>query len=61
MTKRSYIVKMNVEEILNATRGQLFIGDLKEDCENFCTDTRKIIENDVYVGLTGEIFDGTEY
>ena len=34
MTKRSYIVKMNVEEILNATRGKLLIGDLKENCEN---------------------------
>lgn len=61
MTKRSYIVKMNVEEILNATRGKLLIGDLKEDCENFCTDTRKILENDVYVGLKGENFDGNEY
>ena len=61
MTKRSYIVKMNVEEILNATRGNLLIGDLKEDCENFCTDTRKILENDVYVGLKGENFNGNEY
>ncbi len=61
MTKRSYIIKMNVEEILNATRGKLLIGDLKEDCENFCTDTRKILENDVYVGLKGENFDGNEY
>lgn len=61
MTKRSYIVKMNVEEILNATRGKLLIGDLKENCENFCTDTRKILENDVYVGLKGENFDGNEY
>lgn len=61
MTKRSYIVKMNVEEILNATRGKLLIGDLKEDCENFCTDTRKILENDVYVGLKGENFNGNEY
>ena len=61
MTRRSYIVKMNVEEILNATRGKLLIGDLKEDCENFCTDTRKILENDVYVGLKGENFDGNEY
>jgi UDP-N-acetylmuramoyl-tripeptide--D-alanyl-D-alanine ligase len=52
---------MNVEEILNATRGKLLIGDLKEDCENFCTDTRKILENDVYVGLKGENFNGNEY
>ncbi|MFR1777977.1 MAG: UDP-N-acetylmuramoyl-tripeptide--D-alanyl-D-alanine ligase [Clostridia bacterium] len=61
MTRRSYIVKMNVEEILNATRGKLLIGNLKENCENFCTDTRKILENDVYVGLKGENFNGNEY
>lgn len=61
MTRRSYIVKMNVEEILNATRGRLLIGNLKENCENFCTDTRKILENDVYVGLKGENFNGNEY
>ncbi len=61
MTTRSYIVKMNVEDILNATKGNLLIGNLKENCENFCTDTRKIQKDDVYIGIKGEKFDGNEY
>lgn len=61
MTTRSYIVKMKVEDILNATKGNLLIGNLKENCENFCTDTRKIQKDDVYIGIKGEKFDGNEY
>ena len=52
---------MKVEDIIKATNGKLVIGDLKRECENFCTDTRKIQEGDVYVGLKGEKFNGNEY
>ena len=52
---------MNVEDIIKATNGKLLIGNLEEDCENFCTDTRKIQKGDVYVGLKGEKFNGNEY
>lgn len=52
---------MKVEDILNATKGNLLIGNLKENCENFCTDTRKIQKDDVYIGIKGEKFDGNEY
>lgn len=52
---------MNVEDIIKATNGRLLVGDPQEDCENFCTDTRKIQKGDVYVGLKGEKFNGNEY
>ena len=45
MTRRSYIVKMNVEEILNATRGKLLIGNLKENCENISAVLRHLCED----------------
>ena len=52
---------MKVEDIIKATNGKLLIGNLQEDCENFCTDTRKIQDGDIYVGLKGEKFNGNEY
>ena len=52
---------MNVEDILDVTKGKLIIGNIEEKCENFCTDTRKIQANDVYIGLKGENFNGNEY
>ena len=52
---------MKVEDIIKATNGRLLVGDPQEDCENFCTDTRKIQKGDVYVGLKGEKFNGNEY
>lgn len=52
---------MNVEDIIKATNGRLLVGDPQEDCENFCTDTRKIQKGDIYVGLKGEKFNGNEY
>ena len=52
---------MKVEDIIKATNGKLLIGNLQEDCENFCTDTRKIQKGDIYVGLKGEKFNGNEY
>ena len=52
---------MKVEDIVKATNGKLLVGKLQENCENFCTDTRKIQKGDVYVGLKGEKFNGKEY
>ena len=52
---------MKVRDILKVTKGKLIIGNLEEECENFCTDTRKIQKDDIYVGIKGEKFDGNEY
>ena len=52
---------MKGEDIVKAPNGKLLVGKLQENCENFCTDTRKIQKGDVYVGLKGEKFNGNEY
>ena len=52
---------MKVKDILKVTKGKLIIGNLEEECENFCTDTRKTQKDDIYVGIKGEKFDGNEY
>ena len=52
---------MKIEEILNVTKGKLIIGDLKTEIENFSKDTRTIQENDLYIGIKGEKFDGSDF
>lgn len=47
-----------VKDILEVTNGELIIGKLDTKCEVFSKDTRKINENDVYIGFKGEKFDG---
>ena len=50
-----------VEDIIRECNGELIIGDCKKECINFCKDTRIIKENDVYVGIKGENFDGNKF
>ena len=50
-----------VEDIIRECDGKLIIGDLKKECVNFCKDTRVIKENDVYIGIKGENFDGNKF
>lgn len=50
-----------VEDIIRECNGELIIGDYKKECINFCKDTRIIKENDVYVGIKGENFDGNKF
>lgn len=53
--------KIYVEDIIRECNGKLIIGDSKKECINFCKDTRVIKENDVYVGIKGENFDGNKF
>lgn len=53
--------KIYVEDIIRECNGELVIGNLKEECINFCKDTRIIKENDVYVAIRGEQFDGNTF
>lgn len=48
-----------VKDILKITNGKLLCGDENIVCENFSKDTRTIQENDIYVGIKGENFDGS--
>ena len=50
-----------VEDIIRECNGKLIIGDSKKECINFCKDTRIIKENDVYIGIKGENFDGNKF
>lgn len=50
-----------VKDILRETKGELIVGDEDLVCRKFSKDTRKIQENDVYVGIKGETFDGSKF
>lgn len=52
---------MKVKDILNITNGQLIIGNQELECENFSKDTRTIQKGDIYIGIKGEKFDGSEF
>ena len=53
--------RIYVEDIVRECNGELIIGDSKKECIDFCKDTRLIKENDVYVGIKGENFDGNKF
>ncbi len=47
-----------IKDILKITKGKLIIGNENEICTKFSKDTRQIKENDTYIGIKGETFDG---
>lgn len=50
-----------VENILQVTGGMLAYGDQNTVCENFCKNTKEITNDDVYIGIKGEKFDGSKF
>lgn len=52
---------MKVKEILDITKGQLIIGNENLECESFSKDTRTIQKGDIYIGIKGEKFDGSQF
>ena len=52
---------ITVKDIIKQCNGTLIIGDEKTECTDFSTDTRKIKKGDVYIGLKGEKFNGSEF
>jgi len=52
---------MIVKDILKITKGQLIIGNENLECENFSKDTRTIQKGDIYIGIKGETFDGSQF
>jgi len=52
-------MKITVKDILNNCNAKLVCGSEDFVCENFSKDTREIKENDVYVGIKGDNFDGS--
>ena len=52
---------IKVSDILKITKGKLIIGNEDLICENFSKDTRTINKGDIYIGIKGEQFDGSEF
>ena len=52
---------IQVKDIVRECNGSLVFGNENIECINFSTDTRKIENGDVYVGLKGEKFDGSKF
>ena len=52
---------MKVRDIIQITKGQLIIGNEILECENFSKDTRTIKKGDIYIGIKGEKFDGSQF
>ncbi len=50
--------QLNVQLLINEFNAKIIYGNESETLENFSKDTREIKENDVYVGIKGENFDG---
>lgn len=51
--------ELTVQDIVKITNGRLIIGSKEEICENFSIDTRKIEEDDTFIGIKGEKADGS--
>lgn len=50
---------MRVKNLLDVINGEMLIGNLNQECENFSKDTRVINKDDIYIGLKGEKYDGS--
>ena len=49
---------IKIKDIIKVCNGELICGNEEDICIDFSKDTRTIQENDVYVGIKGENFDG---
>ena len=52
---------MKIKEILNVTKGKMLFGNEELEVENFSKDTRTIQKGDIYIGIKGEKFDGSNF
>ena len=52
---------IKVNDILKITNGELITGDKELICEKFSKDTRTIEKDDIYIGIKGEIYDGSQF
>ena len=53
--------ELYVKDIINLCNGKLLNGDLELKLGDFCNDTRKLKNGEVYVGIRGEVFDGNDF
>ena len=50
-----------VKDIVRICNGKLVCGNEKEICENFSRDSRQINNGDIYLGIKGERFNGSNF
>lgn len=50
-----------VKDILRECNGKLMCGNEDEVCENFSKDSRQINKDDIYLGIKGEKFNGSDF
>ena len=54
-------MNLKIKDIIKCTKGNLLIGNLDNECENFSKDTRDIQNGDTYIGIKGQNFDGSTF
>lgn len=50
-----------VKDIIRICKGKLLCGNEEEICENFSRDSREINKGDIYLGIKGERFNGSNF
>lgn len=53
------MINIYVKDLIEKCNGTLIIGREDEILDNFSKDTRDLLENDIYVGIKGEKFEGS--
>ncbi|MCT4594382.1 MAG: UDP-N-acetylmuramoyl-tripeptide--D-alanyl-D-alanine ligase [Anaeromicrobium sp.] len=54
-------MEISIGEIIKCTNGQLIEGNTREEIKRISTDSRDIKENDMFIALIGENFDGHKF
>ena len=55
------MIKLTKNQILSWTGGENNFKDYNPEINNVVTDSRKIQENDCYIAIKGENFDGNDF
>ena len=54
-------MSFSLEEIISATKGSVDFSSIKKKFRNISTDTRTIKNNDIFIAIKGERFDGHDF
>ena len=54
-------MKFSIEEIIEATNGEIIFNKCNFGKIGICTDSRKIKEDEIFLPLSGENFDGHNF
>jgi len=54
-------LKFSIDEIIEATNGEIIFNKCNFGKVGICTDSRKIKEDEIFLPILGENFDGHDY